>query len=405
MRTMQNLWTGYDDHDQAIPPESVGRAEKQSVSRRQPTEQAILSSLREWLLQDYAAAYCRSLAATRIFRRCYWIDGLGGGLRTTQAPAKDISKAKGGTSPAPTAGERRPGELGLYTLDDFSIAGQDAAGERDQSRPYKSGRRKHDSVQELPPALQPVVALSQALAQESRPITLQGLVLDGGKGRRKDGKSAKEGNTDNGFTLPRESNIVHAAWPEIALALLAAIDQSAAIFLLNPLAGSAPPAARKREIPFFMYEDLAPLYQRTTPTELCLLISHKQVATTLLPSLRTPGGASAFTALLRSDRWKALLANGGEMARTISGLIDAFVASMRQQFLSVQRIALAMQVGPAVGEEVPYTLIFATRRQDSLGCMNDAVCRYHRRLDEQSHRGMLTEDWFAAQQRERFTSL
>ena len=33
--------------------------------------------------------------------------------------------------------------------------------------------------------------------------------------------------------------------------------------------------------------------------------------------------------------------------------------------------------------------------------MNDAVCMYRRRLHEQSLQGVLTEDWFAAQQRER----
>ena len=41
------------------------------------------------------------------------------------------------------------------------------------------------------------------------------------------------------------------------------------------------------------------------------------------------------------------------------------------------------------------------RSQDSLLCMNDAICVYHRRMDEQSLEGVLSEAWFAAQQRER----
>jgi len=224
------------------------------------------------------------------------------------------------------------------------------------------------------------------LAKESRPITLHSIVLEARGSKR------KEVNAANSITLPQESGIVHASWPDIAPTILQAINQSAAIFLLNPFAGSAP----------FSYGDLAPLYQRTAPTELCLLISHRQVETRLLPFLRTSAGASAFTALLHSDRWKALLTNGTEAERTVDGLIDALLVSMQQQrFLSVQRIALLMQAAPAVVKSVPYTLIFATRRQDSLLSMNDAVCIYHRRLYEQSHQGVLTEEWFVTQQRER----
>jgi hypothetical protein len=59
-----------------------------------------------------------------------------------------------------------------------------------------------------------------------------------------------------------------------------------------------------------------------------------------------------------------------------------------------------MQVRPAIVEMQPYTLIFATKRQDSFVCMNDAVCLYHRRILEQSHRGVLAEEWFLAQQQE-----
>src|SRR5215470_12830523 len=73
---MQNLWPDYDKEQlQAV---SDRRTQKQPLTqRRRPTEQGVLSALREWLLYDYITPYCKSLAATRIFRRCYWIDGLG----------------------------------------------------------------------------------------------------------------------------------------------------------------------------------------------------------------------------------------------------------------------------------------------------------------------------------------
>jgi hypothetical protein len=311
---MQNLWPEFNDEQPTS--ESAGRAQKQKLSqRRRPTEQAVLSTLREWLLHDYIAPYCRSLAATRIFRRCYWIDGLGGN-----------------------------------------------------------------------PILQPALSISQVLARENKPISLHYIALESKSNKR------KEANAGKSISIPKESGVVHASWHETASALLQAIDQSAAIFLLNPFGNTGP----------FSIEDLAPLYQRTAPTELCLLIVHKQVESRLLPLLHTSTGTSAFTALLHNDRWKALLTDSTDVEQIIQGLTDALLGSIQQQhFLTVQRISLHIQTAPAVVEPVPYTLIFATRRQDSLLSMNDAVCLYRRRLQEQSLDGVLTGAWFAGQQQER----
>src|SRR5260370_41844977 len=146
----------------------------------------------------------RSLAATRIFRRCYWSDGLGGS-----------------------------------------------------------------------PDLQPVVLIAQALAKESKPMTLRAIVLEARSGKRKNASS------ENSIAMPKESGTVRASWPEAAPTILQAIDQSAAIFLLNPFARSTP----------FSYEDLAPLYQPPPPSELCPLISHKQIETRLPPYLHSASAA------------------------------------------------------------------------------------------------------------------
>ncbi len=311
---MQNLWSEFN-YEQPTS-ESAGRAQKQSTfQRRRPTEQVILSTLRKWLLHEYVVQYCRSLAATRIFRRCYWIDGLGG---------------------------------------------------------------NH--------ILQPALSTSHELAKENRSIDLHYVALESKSNKR------KEASTGGNITLPKESGSMRASWPDAAPSLLQAIGQSAAIFSLNPFASPTP----------FNFEDLSPLYQRTSPTELCLLISQKQIESRLIPFLRTPNGASAFTSLLRSDRWKSLLTDNSEMKHLVDGLTGAFFDSMQQQhFLTVQRIPLLMHTAPAVVEPVPYTLIFATRRQDSLFIMNDAICIYHRHMHEQSLEGLLSEAWFAAQQRER----
>src|SRR5881227_3750682 len=91
---MQNLWAEDINHEIAEESgASAGRATDQDMSSRPPdakrrtqsiresgsgNRDTVLSALRAWLLSDYIAPYCRSLAATRIFRRCYLIDVLGG---------------------------------------------------------------------------------------------------------------------------------------------------------------------------------------------------------------------------------------------------------------------------------------------------------------------------------------
>src|SRR5205823_5349000 len=235
-----NLWADFDN--QHVPAEAA-----RHKSTRRLTEQGILSSLRKWLVQDYASAYCRSLAAMRIYRRCYWIDAWG----------IDSGRARS---------EMRSAE-GSYE-----------------------------------PLLQPLLSLSKVLAHESRSISLNG------------------------------------------------IEHSPAVFLLNPFGHT-----------LFIHDDLAPLYQRASaPTELCLLVPHKQVELRLMAASHTAASAPALTALLRTDRWKALLPNGEgaevaevaaetkETGHALDGMIDLLLASVQQHFPWVQRIALPIQVGPAV---------------------------------------------------------
>ena len=343
-----NLWAEFDN--QHAQEEAVGP--KQT---RRLTEQVVLSSLRAWLLQDYASSYCHSLAAMRIYRRCYWIDAWGINARTNNRDAG-------------------PGNASST-----------------------------NSTGALPPVLQPIASLSKVLAQASKPIALQGIVLAAGSSRRKERRAGQNSTMDgeeeaattlfkDPLILPKESGIVRGSWLEIAPALLKAIASSPAIFLLNPFGQT-----------LFTHNDLLPLYQRkTAPTELCFLVPHQQAEMRLLSSSRNPVGAAALTTLLRTDRWKAFLSEGGGTTPLLDGVLDLFMASMQQHFLWVQRIAFPLQVRPAVIETAPYSLIFATRSKDSLASMNDAVCLYRRRLSLQSHRGLLGEEWFVAQQQERF---
>jgi hypothetical protein len=354
---MQDLWADYAG--EALAKEAAGRGG--GLRRRRLTEQAALMALRAWLLRDYMLPYGASLGATRIFQRCYWLDGLGNPRASMRVP--DTSTASGIRNRAQSAASDAP----------------------------------------LPLALQFVRETASKLAQLERPIALYGFALDEKRSRRKTAGAASEppaGHALNGSAaslapvLPKEGGLLSANWPELAPALLATLDQSAAVFLLNPL---------KEKL--FRYTDLAPLYQRTAPTELFLWLSHKQIETRLLPDLRTPEGAAALTNLLRSDRWKGLIARESEHPeRVIHGLVELFAQSMRPHFLSVQQLVFPVRSGPALVEPAPYALLFATRRQDSLFSLNDAVCKRARQLLAESQQGVLNEEWFSLQRTEQATA-
>lgn len=339
-----NLWSELDNQQTSVETVKSGRT-------RRLTEDFVLSAMRAWLLADYVLPYCRTLAASRIYRRCYWIDGWGGNTRTFVAgkengvrPAKQRKKEVAPASPA------------------------------------------------LPTILQPVVSLSAVLAQEQRPIALNGLMLVAASSRSR----RKAGENNDALVLPEASGLVRGNWQEVAPVLLKEIESSPALFLLNPFGPT-----------LFTQDDFAPLYLRTTaPTELCLLIPHKQAEARLLAAARTVEGAAHLTTLLRSDRWKmALSQDGAKEGKDTASLLDRFiemlVAALQRHFLTVQQIAFPILTRSAVIETAPCTLLFATRSKESLLRMNDAVCLYGRRVVEESFTGTLNEAWFAAQQQER----
>lgn len=384
-----NLWADFDNQHLTI------QENMRSQHKGRLTEQTILSSIRSWLLETYVPSYSRALAAMRFYRRCYWIDAWG-------------------VNPRQSWQVRVP-----------AIPTESALPSEDTPVPVARGRKKEtDAV--LPPMLQPVVILAAQLAQESRPIALYGLALEDGSSTRKDanlrqtnpvGLNGTKANSVNGIhdeqraptidsasnalMFPNESGLLRTSWLESSSALLQQLDQSPAIFLLNPCGRT-----------LFRYEDLAPLYQRTAPTELCLLLSHKQIEAHLEEALQSAPTSSTLTSLLRTDRWKAFMPKGDEAVQyekgvvnpqsgnRVHGFLELLVTSMQKHFLSVQPIALLVQVGPANLAPAPYTLLFATRSKDGLGCMNDAVCLYRRRLLQESYRGILSEEWFATQQQE-----
>lgn len=352
---MQDLWADFSD--KTFLEEGVNG--KGKVRRHRLSEQAVLATLRAWLPQDYLLPYATSLGATRIFKHCYWIDGLAGSRVPAQRealPAQNSAEPSGG-----------------------------------QARRKASARSATSPA--LPPALQPLHTTVNLLSRLERPVALHGFVLEEKHGRRRSRPAQTGqhgGESSAALTLPKEGGLLTGSWPELAPALLAALEQSAAVFLLNPLKDG-----------LFRYTDLAPLYGRAAPTELFLWLSYKQIETRLLPGLRTAEGAAALTNLLRGDRWKTRLAKRDENPQqAVHELIELLAESMRPHFLTVQRLSLPVSAGPALVETVPYALLFATRRQDSLTSLNDAVCLRERLLVAESQRGVLNEEWFAAQRKE-----
>ncbi len=362
-----NLWADLPNSEHSQQAVDTIQQEQIVFARtaRRPADSAVLSLLRNWLLQDYISSYCRALAATRIFRRCYWIDALG--ISPLHAS---------GTAPVSPP----PGQ------------------ENGQSASKEKGRKKASSPAP-PPALQPVLSLAHMLAQESKPISLQALLLAIGSSRR---NGTRTGSPDNTADFSKGSAILQASWLEIAPSLLTEIASSPAIFLLNPL-GSV----------LFSYEDLAPLLQRTVPTELCLLLPHKQIVSHLRAAQKDTSSKNAITqttqprspqqaltALLRTDRWKTLSIDTEKQATAISSFISLLIAALQRHFqFPLQQVTLPLQVGPAHVEDAPYTLLFATRRQDSLYAMNDAISCHRQRIEEQSYQGVLSEEWFRNQQK------
>lgn len=325
-----DLWKSDDTSKQVATttPGTQGQGKHKRGPQR-PTERIMGSVVRVWLQLDYIPTYCVLLAASRIFRRCYLIDALGtpGANQTNHQP---------------------------------DLALQHTINQRTQ----------------------------QLLTKQS-PITLHSFLLTGNKSKRKTAQSSSV--PEKKPSAANTDEIIHAPWLAIAPEILHTIEQSPAIFLLNPLAPR-----------LFTHDDLQDLFQRTVPSEYGLLLFHKQIEQCLQIANKHPEQATALTTLLRSDRWKGL---DPSKAKGINGFVTLFVQTIQPHFpWPPQQISLTMQNGPASVAPLPMTLIFATRRPDSLLSMNDALCRYQRSTVQASFKGVLGEEWFIEQEQQRQSS-
>ncbi len=151
---MQNLWPELNNAQPS--PGSAGQAQE-PPRRRRLTEQGVLLSLRDWLLHDFAFPYCRTLSATRIYHRCYWIDALGSIESRTNAKTEIPSMPNGDI------------------LHDHPVRGRE-----------KDRRGDREGRPAIPAILQSIISLTGVLAQESKAIALHGIVLEAGSSKRKE---------------------------------------------------------------------------------------------------------------------------------------------------------------------------------------------------------------------------
>ena len=325
-----DLWKINDTSEQVATttPGAQGQG-KHKRSPQRPTERTMGSLVRVWLQLDYIPTYCVLLAASRIFRRCYLIDALG--------------------TPGANQTNHQPGLTLQHTINQRT----------------------------------------QQLLTEQAPITLHSFLLTGSESKRKATQSSS--TPEKKPSAAHTDEIIHAPWLAVAPEILHTIEQSPAIFLLNPLTPR-----------LFTHDDLQALFQRTVSSEYGLLLFHKQIEQCLQLANKRPEQATALTALLRSDRWKGL---DPSKAKGINGFVTLFVKAIQRHFpWSPQQISLTMQNGPASVAPLPMTLIFATRRPDSLLGMNDAFCRYQRSTVQASFKGVLSEEWFVEQEQQRQSS-
>jgi hypothetical protein len=336
------LWENSDSSEQALaenPGEQVQGSSKHSgYSHRskRPSERAMGLLVRSWLWAEYIPAYCRSLALSRIFRHCYIIDALG--IGSGNAPSLTLSSEQSVDRSVHQTDATGQSVITLHTLLLTGRASKRKATEQPKSRP------------------------------DSKPAS-----------QRK-----------NSISTPAVE-IIPAHWRESAAEILPTIEQSPAIFLLNPCVPQ-----------LFTQDDLRALFQRSMPGEYCFVLWHKQVEQCLKTAHKRQEQAATLTALLRSDRWKNLRA---DKAEDIQGFISLFARAIQRHFpWPPQQISLQHQIGAASIAPLPMTILFATRRPDSLLSMNDAHCHYQRETEQASFKGILSEEWFIQQWQQRHNS-
>jgi hypothetical protein len=330
----QSLFDELDTH----PAEGSTPAPRRA-SAPGSSERAAWDAWKARLLPGFVAPYCRALAASRLHRSCWWVDGLAAGNRSQAADVGAAAFAE--------------------TADALAASGFTLRGA------WLEWRR---SAGKAPAGV--------AGADESGPASEA--PTDARRSGRKGRGQPSAASRETLAALPHED-------------LLAALGTGPAILLLNPFA--APPLTA---------EELLPLCQRQAPTELLLTISTarlEQLATAGLADQARqdarpgehPPVSPALTALLRSDTWKTIWAGPGKSAEKVRRTLETLRALLKAHFLYVC-VATLDDLPTAAPRRL---LLFASRQYASVALLNDFLCAEQERLAREREARALQGSWFA----------
>jgi hypothetical protein len=272
--------------------------------------------------------------ASRLHRSCWWVDGLVPGNRSQRG---DLSSA-----------------VFSETAETLAASGYALRGARLEAR------KPPDKAPDAP---------ASPNGTDTASLDALGTPRNG----RRRSEKLQPASAETLLPVPRED-------------LLATLGTAPAILLLNPFA--APPLTA---------DELLPLCQRQSPTELLLTISTaqlEQLATQDMVGQTMPEVAPlapALTALLRSDSWKTIWGGPGKSVDNVRRTLEMLRGMLKTHFLYVCVATL---------DDLPTSaprrlLLFASRQYPSVALLNDFLCAERARLARERETHALQGSWFA----------
>ncbi len=328
------------------------------VGQSTPAERAFWEDWRAGALAGFVVPYGRALAASRLHRSCWWVDGLASAGRTTGASAGSaVSEAIEALAAA------------SFTLRALRL---------DSHPPRSQGQE----------AAQPLAAPA-------------------GEEPAVNGQKRRKTPTQDQPPVPEIANASRSELPE-------ALGTTPAVLLLNPF-GSFPltaedllPLCQRRANTELLLTISAAQVERwaaqsladsgTVEREVRAAGERGGAQRRPAPVAEGTGDASqrpadapppALTALLRSDAWKGVWTSEGNVPAKLARTLDLLQGLLKPHFLYVCLAPLGDAPTPR------HFLLFASRHYPGLVLMNDFLCAERARLARERETHALQGDWFA----------
>ncbi len=325
----QSLFDALDTH-----ADVVGAPTARRRATLAPGERAAWDAWKARLLPGFVAPSSRALAASRLHRSGWWVDGLAFvGRSPTGAAANAFAE----------------------TADVLAASGFVLHGAR-----LQPGRPAH-------------TISADAGAPLAEPISAQQ------SGGQRNGRKAREQPQS-----PDAEALASMARED----LLATLGEAPAAILIDPFA--APPLMAEELLPLCQRQASTELLLAISSARL------EQVAMQGLAGQPAPDASSqnqqvALTALLRSDAWKAIWSGPGKSAEKITRTLELLRGLLKPHFLFVCLAALDEWPMPAPRRY----LLFASRQYPSVALLNDFLCAEQARLAREREARALQGGWFA----------